>query len=190
MFASLGHNLGNLFDFSGRDSRAQFWPWAIFLFILSLIAQMAVFVPVMTDWMVRIQRYVIEHPEGPPVGKPGMVEFPPEMLPDFSGMYVPMMIIKAAWILLMAASVLRRLHDCDRSLLWALAYLPFAAIGAIFGRSAYSAMTSGNAPGPLYSLLMVNNLLGFLVIVLLIILLASRGTPGPNRFGPEPLVSA
>jgi uncharacterized membrane protein YhaH (DUF805 family) len=187
---SLGHNLRRLVDFRGRDTRGQFWPWAAILYLLSLIAATVVFAPVMADWMARIQRYIIEHPKGPPVADPyktGANIFPTEMMPDFSRMYVPMMIIKAVWILLMAASVTRRLHDRDRSGLWALAYVASAAIAAWFGPTVFASMSSGNLPGALLPLLTINNLLGFLVMVLLIIQFANRGTAGPNRFGPDPL---
>lgn len=190
VLASLGHNLRRLHDFSGRDTRGQFWPWAIFLFILAMIADLMVFVPVMADWMVRIQRYIVEHPEGPPVAKPGTNPFPPEFMPDFSPIFLPMMIINAVAIALIAASVARRLHDRDRTGAWGLAYLPFVAIGNVFGPTSFSSMTAANPPNQLLvSLLSLNGLVGFLVFILLIIQFAIRGTPGPNRFGPDPLAS-
>jgi uncharacterized membrane protein YhaH (DUF805 family) len=192
VLASLGHNLARLHVFSGRDARGQFWPWAIFLFILSMIATFAVIVPVFVDMFVRIQRFIIEHPkdlpgEGP--FKPGM-PFPPEMMPDFSRIFLPIMIINAVVIAVIAAAMARRLHDRDRTSAWALTYLPFVAIGNFFGPTMFASMGAATAPNPLLiSLLAVNNLMSFLVLILLIIQLASRGTAGPNRFGPDPLPS-
>jgi uncharacterized membrane protein YhaH (DUF805 family) len=191
--ASLGHNLRRLHDFSGRDARGQFWPWAIFLFILSMIAYIVAFVPVMAQWMTRIQRFVIEHPKDlpdPGPFKPGVNPFPAELMPDFHAFFLAGIVINVVGIALIAASVTRRLHDRDRTGAWALAYLPFIAIGNFFGPRAFASFGMVNPPNPmLVTLLALNNLMSFAILILLIVQFASAGTPGPNRFGPDPLAT-
>jgi len=40
-FASLGLNLRRLFDFSGRETQIQFWPYAIAVYALATLASMS-----------------------------------------------------------------------------------------------------------------------------------------------------
>src|SRR6185312_12908248 len=110
--------------------RRTFWPYAIFLFLLSTFANMVVGAFIAADMFVRMQRFVLAHPEGlkpPPPGQPPQI--PPELLPDFSGLAAPMMAMQIVLVLLLAAAVTRRLHDRDRTGLWGLMPLPFMAIG-------------------------------------------------------------
>lgn len=89
-------------------------------------------------------------------------------------------------VLLLAAAVTRRLHDGDRSGAWGLLPLPFLA--AIF------ALTQNRRPLPeLWAdspLLVVGAVacgLAYLATFLLLaVLLGTKGSEGPNRFGAEP----
>lgn len=71
ILASIRHNLADLTRFSGRESRGEFWPYGIFLFLLSMAVGIVVAVFVVADMFVRLQRYIIAHPEGLPPPVPG-----------------------------------------------------------------------------------------------------------------------
>ena len=194
LIASIRHNLAGLGRFSGRDRPGQFWPYAILLFLLSIVAAVAVIVPAMIDMLVRIQRFVIEHPEGlPPPSDPYDLSepaLPPELMPDFSGAALPMAAVNLVFVLLLAAGVVRRLHDADRSGWWALLPVPFMAIGAASWERTM-AMSTGvpMAADPASMLLMLNSLFYWVAVIALVVMLVQAGTPGPNRHGPPPYVS-
>ena len=190
LFSSIGYNLGSLARFSGRDSRAQFWPYAIFLFILAMIVDLIIFAVVMAGFFARMQQYMIEHPEGPPIDDKdpyAQSVFPPELVPDFGAIMLPMVAVNIVFALLLAAAAARRLHDRDMSGLWGLIPLPFWAIGALAGPRLLGALDRASPPDPsLLMLVMLNNLLSFATFIVLIVLLAAETSRGPNRFGPEP----
>jgi uncharacterized membrane protein YhaH (DUF805 family) len=92
----------------------------------------------------------------------------------------PISVITSLALLLPSLAVsVRRLHDIDRTGWWIVIFyvvvvaLAFIAIAAAF---------TGNASTALVILLAIGAL-----SVWLIVWFASRGTNGPNRFGPDPL---
>ena len=193
LFASIGYNLGNLARISGRDTRAQFWPYAIFLFILAMIVGLIIFAVAMAGFFMRMQQYMIEHPEGPPIDDKdpyAQPVFPPELVPDFGGIMLPMVAVNILFALLLAAAVARRLHDRDMTGLWGLMPLPFWAIGALAGPRLFTAFDPAAPPDPsLVMLIMLSNLVSFAAFIALIVLLAAEGSRGPNRYGPEPIAT-
>jgi uncharacterized membrane protein YhaH (DUF805 family) len=86
----------------------------------------------------------------------------------------------------LAAAVTRRLHDTGRAGWWGLPPLIFLIAGlALFPRMMATMMQSDEAAMGPFFLLFANNVLYMASLVGLIILLALRGTAGPNRYGPE-----
>jgi len=69
----------------------------------------------------------------------------------------------------------RRLHDTDRSGWWMLAPYGFMIVAGI---------SMAVHAGPVA---MIVGALGFVMMIVLIVWLASRGIDGENRFGPDPL---
>jgi uncharacterized membrane protein YhaH (DUF805 family) len=188
IFASIRHNLANLFRLSGRDSRASFWPYAIAVFLLSMAASILLIIPIMTDQMARTMAYVRDHPEGLPQPAPGQPQaLPPELIPDMSRMIVPMEAVTIVAILLLAAAVARRLHDRGKSGWWGALPLPFQAIALVLAPKAMKAMTTLGAQASPFTLLSaLNSLCTWAAIIFLIVLLAGEGTRGANRFGDAP----
>ena len=185
--ASLGHNLRHLADFSGRDTPGQFWPWAIFLFLLSMAAGLLLFVPVLADMFVRIERYLREHPEGfpeQPGGAPATL--PPELMPDMSAMLVPMAVVNLLFAMLLAAAVVRRLHDRDWSGWWALLPVPFMVYSQFQGSKAATMMMRGTSDPAVLMPAQLNGLFYWIAVIALVVILVQQGTSGTNRFGPEP----
>ena len=191
IFASIRHNLANLLRFSGRDSRAQFWPYAIAVFLAAMAADILLFIPIMTDMMQRMILYARDHPEGFPQPAPGQIQtLPPELMPDMGRMFVPMTIVGIASLLLLAAAVVRRLHDRDRSGWWGALPLPFQAIGIAIGPMVLKNMTATlPRQSPLTLLSAINSLLFWCAFILLIVMLAGEGLKGPNRFDGDRLAA-
>jgi uncharacterized membrane protein YhaH (DUF805 family) len=109
-------------------------------------------------------------------------------LKNVLGIYGPVSsLVLLATIIASLAVQTRRLHDVNRSGLWLiLIYVPEAAIFAM-ARYRMSAFNAAN-PTPQGFLVLVG-ILGLVVLVASVVLLiafAMRGTPGPNRYGPDP----
>jgi uncharacterized membrane protein YhaH (DUF805 family) len=186
ILASIRHNLTHVADFSGRDPPGRFWPYAIFLFLLSMVVGMLLWVPVMADMFVRLQRYLVEHPEGLPIDT-GVypARMPPELVPDLSAMTIPLAILNLLFVLLLAAALVRRLHDRDKSGWWALMPVPFMIFGQVQGREATTMMMGAIPADPALILPMaLNSLFYWIAVIALVIMLIQQGTHGPNRYGP------
>lgn len=114
----------------------------------------------------------------------------PGILPHFHGLIVAIAIAAFIMVVLIAAAVVRRLHDCDWSGWWALVPLPFLVCGfVLMGRmlAMTGEPTTGLPGATLIPWLMANNLAYLGLIGALGIQLSRDGTAGPNRFGPAPL---
>ena len=90
------------------------------------------------------------------------------------------------------AVAVRRLHDVNRSGWWLM--LPFGALLAIavfigiFAAGAVGLRTGGEGPGAAAIVAIVIAGIGVLAtFILLLVWFCTRGTDGPNRFGPDPL---
>jgi uncharacterized membrane protein YhaH (DUF805 family) len=187
IFASIRLNLAGLFRFSGRETRGEFWPYAIFLFLLSMAVGIVVAGFVMADMFVRLQRYIAVHPEGLPTPVPGQpAMLPPELTPDLTVMTVPSMVANVVIVLLLAAAVVRRLHDRDRTGLWGLLPLPFTIVSMINRDAAMAQAMGQREPSRIELLMFMTVPLFWLALIVLIVLLAGEGSRGPNRFGPDP----
>ena len=143
-------------DFSGRAPRAEFWWYILAIIILSIIA--------------RIIDNII-----------GM---------DVVGAYGPLYLLVALGLLVpnIAVSV-RRLHDTNRSGWWILLpiipyCLAFVLGGAAILNGAASAGTAGVMAGLGVAALFL--IIGFACAVLLLVFYCLPGTPGDNRYGPNP----
>jgi uncharacterized membrane protein YhaH (DUF805 family) len=186
---SFRHNLGSLLRFSGRSSLGQFWPYALTVVLIATLVFGQAMAVVLTDAFARMQRFAKDHPElvtetrGPGSYSIEVEGFHPELMPDLRPLFVWMAIVAVALVLLLAASVARRLHDRGWSGWWGLAPLPFLAAGLVFMPQV---MTDPERYIGLFFLLFLNNFVYLAALVALIVLLSLPGTLGPNRYGPPP----
>ena len=87
--------------------------------------------------------------------------------------------VAMAWALVITlpnlAVTARRLHDTDRSGWWMLAPYGVALVAGLL------------AAVRAWPLFLIAVALGFVMLVVLVVWLATRGTDGANRFGPDPM---
>ncbi|MFL6861956.1 MAG: DUF805 domain-containing protein [Allosphingosinicella sp.] len=189
-FASIGGNLRGLLRFSGRQTRSQFWPYAILVIVLAMVAAVGLIMPAMMDSLARMQRFAAEHPElttvesGPDHYSISIEGHHPELMPDMGPLVSGFAMLMPATILLLAAAVTRRLHDRDRPGWWGTLPVPFLAFGTIAMPRVMAGFQARSMPDMrLFFALLLNNMLYIGALVLLVVLLAGPGTGGPNRFG-------
>lgn len=156
----------NLTRFSGRDTRAQFWPYAALAFALYQVLGPVVLIPTVLP----------------------VLSGPNSSTATFLNAFIPFMVgsllFFLAFVGLLAAAVARRLHDSGRTAIWGLLPLPFLAYsGTMFFRLFTQFRAGAPDTGLFFTSIFVSNLLYLVGLVALVVLLALRSTPGPNRFG-------
>lgn len=189
LLPSIRHNLARLLRFEGRDTNRQFWPWAILIFIVQTVAGFLIVIPMMANIMTRaIQIGAFDPKQGQPdpeIVAAQMESMMQESFADFDGLWLPLFIFQLVAILLLAAAVVRRLHDRDRSGWWGFIPLPFIVIG-IFNMPLASDFMAGRPLTPLQSISLALSYGYWIALVVLVLLLVGKGDEGPNRFGPSP----
>lgn len=182
-----------LADFSGRDRRGRFWPYALLVVLLLYVGLMLAMIPTMATMFGEAAHFAAENPDkATVVTGPGQysveIHDPAVMpMPDLGPLFWAVRLVFVAAAILLAAAVTRRLHDTGRAGWWGLPPLVFAAIAStLFPWVIERLMQSEEAVlGPFF-LLFFNNMLYIISLIGLIVLLCLKGTPGPNRYGAEP----
>jgi uncharacterized membrane protein YhaH (DUF805 family) len=152
-------------EFSGRSRRMEFW-----MFQLGV-------------WLLWIVLWVIMMVVG--LGTASAARDPASgMIGMFASMGI-FMIVGLGLIIPQLAVAVRRLHDTNRSGWWLL--LPLAPyvltiVLAIMGAASQSSALLGIA--------MICNVLVLVAAIVLLVLYCLPGTPGPNKYGPDPLGGA
>lgn len=189
----IARGLRNLARFSGRDTRGEFWPYAGVVLVVMFVA-----FGVAGNWAVspmirEAAQFAAQHPESATVEvSPGAYSVqidagtPGAPMPDLTRMFGAMGACLAVLIALLAAAVARRLHDRGLGGYWGLAPVLFLAIAFVgFPIIISDVMTTDTPNIGLFLLLFLNNMLYLVALAGLIFVLASPGTPRPNRYGPD-----
>jgi len=193
IIASIGHGLRGIARFKGRDGGVRFWIYAFFILALAILAMMAVFIPELARSFERMQAFAAAHPESSTVtAGPGHYSISvqgrhPELAPDFQFILQAIGAITLVSIVLIAAAVVRRLHDRGKSGWWGIMPLPFLATGAVMMPPLFADF-GAKAGGPdmgLFALLFLNNMVYIATLLALAIMLMLPGTVGDNRYGPD-----
>jgi uncharacterized membrane protein YhaH (DUF805 family) len=181
-----GH-LKRLFDFTGREDRASFWPYAAIAFILTVTVGMIIFMPMMTRTLHAMQEFADQHPDQATVSSgPGHYSISiqgnhPEFMPAGS-IALFLGVTFGLAILLFAAAVVRRLRDRGKSGYWGLMPLPFIAYSSIQMPRMFASFGTGAEPDmAVFFSIFFSNLLYMVTLVWLIVLLAGRSETGPAR---------
>jgi uncharacterized membrane protein YhaH (DUF805 family) len=185
---SVTEHFKRLFDFSGREDRASFWPYAAVAFIITTVAGMIIFVPMMSRAMHAMQQFAAQHPDQATVASgPGQHSISVEgNHPEFmSGGSVALFLAVTFGlaILLYAAAVVRRLHDRGKSGFWGLMPLPFIIYSSVQMPRMFASVGTGTEPDmALFFSVFLSNLFYIITLIWLIVLLAAPSERSPNRY--------
>ncbi|WP_420470392.1 DUF805 domain-containing protein [Brevundimonas sp. FT23042] len=191
-----------LLQFSGRDTRGEFWPYAGVVIALVMVLGAMAGAVVMARVMADMQPYIVESQTRAPMAPAVPVEpsevvrveivelaSPPPM-PDFTPFFLIQAVNMVLTVGLLAAAVSRRLHDTDRSAYWGLLPVPFLFGGIVGMLNLMAPVMGGSVPNfGLFGLLFLNNIAYLAALVTLIVLLAQPSSPRANRHG-EPRAAA
>ena len=198
---SIGHGLRGIARFSGRDSRAQFWPYAIAVMLANIALSMAVGVPMLFGGLLRMRNLAERYPDQFEVyqtptsysinyigNDPAVAA---QVMPDVGSFFLQVWAAAAVTAILLAAACGRRLHDRANSSKWLLVPLIFAMPGLTLFPGLFSELTTdAESIGAdfywRFAALLVGNLIYLGSLALLAVLMMQRGDAGENRFGPPP----
>jgi uncharacterized membrane protein YhaH (DUF805 family) len=162
-------------EFSGRSRRMEFWMWQLFKFLISCVI-----------WVIFIALF----------GSAMFSGDPTQLMAAMGSMMLLWglcMIFGLAIIIPDIAVSVRRLHDTNRTGWWLLAPLvPYViaivAMGGTIGMgAAMGGKESGAAAMGIGGIIFMICMIAVLALgVTLIVFYFLEGTPGPNRFGPDP----
>lgn len=191
MLGAIKHGLGNLFNFSGRDARQTFWYYVLFIYLSLTAVTMLAMIPMFATMMSC----------GVAAAKSGASNEAVNamMLGEVRGMFGSMIWISIAsglaMTVLLAASLVRRLHDSNLSGWWAVA--PAAIQGfALAMMPRQIAMMEDlmrsidpakmNNPEAMMQM-QGTGLIGWAAIGLVIWFGVRKSSEGANRFGDAPV---
>src|SRR5690349_16893488 len=114
MLAAIKYHFRHLTDFSGRDARQTFWYWFLFLFVVNIGVSMVATVPMMMEAMAMGFQAARS-------GNDAAVEaiVMERMASGMGSVVLVSLVLGVINLLLMAASMTRRIHDSGKSGLWA-----------------------------------------------------------------------
>ena len=160
---------GHLTQFRGRDTRSQFWPYAGVATALYLVVGWAVLIPV-TLPIIGGSTPVSEVEFSRAISRFMLISF----------------LMFAGLVALLAAAVVRRLHDSGRSGLWGLLPLPFASFSCVVFQRLFVQFGSGAPDMGLFFSAFVSNVFYMVGLVTLIVFLSLRSSETPNKYGDLP----
>ena len=156
MLKSIVRGFRSVLRFSGRDTRSEFWPYAGTVVVLYAVIWVTVSTSIFSDSRANDSQATQE-------------------------MFFALVIV--AFVALLAAAVSRRLHDGGASGYWGLLPLAFA----IFTEAGFDLdepqFKVGKLGVVLFFSIFASGALYMAAMIWLIVLLARRSAPGPNRYG-------
>jgi uncharacterized membrane protein YhaH (DUF805 family) len=194
MLGALKYALANLLNFEGRDARQTFWYYVLLLYIATIAVTFLAAIPAYVRMISGMVKTVTLHPDDPTAMTGLMASSMGELMSSMMWLSFGTAIFT---MLLLAASLVRRLHDSDLSGYWAL--LPAACqLGALsmlpqqIGHM--TTMVEGMySPDPAVAMSAFQNqfqlagMIGWIPWIALIAFGVRKSTPGPNRYGQSPV---
>jgi uncharacterized membrane protein YhaH (DUF805 family) len=187
---SLTHCWSRLADFSGRDPRELFWPFAIINLAGTYVAVIILFAVILSTDFEAIEAYAAANPDkattssGALFSSVRVTDPPPGLMPDIGDFALPMLAIGLVFIALHSAAVARRLHDLGQpGWIGAIPALLFClAFAAMFQLILTTDRPADHDSGLFFGGLAVTMLYN-LSLVGLGVFLARKGSAQPNRYG-------
>ncbi|MCX5513310.1 DUF805 domain-containing protein [Kaistia algarum] len=197
ILGAIGFNLRNVARFRGRDSRSRFWPYAILIVVLTSISAAKVMMPELTSSIERTHRFAIENPDKATIESHAggytvhLRGFYPELMPRLDKILPGLAAVLGVGVILLAASISRRLHDSGRTAAWMLLPIPMLVIGLVLFATLFAVFMAGEFEFNflfigLFVVLLLNNFAYLGSLLFLIAMLAKPSQTGDNLYGPAP----
>jgi uncharacterized membrane protein YhaH (DUF805 family) len=179
MFAAVGSVYANMFNFSGRARRAEFWWFYLFCIIVSAIGTAG-----LMYWFSSNPQYMVAF-RSEAAMRTVFKQYQDDLVRWSAYFFLGTFFLY--WLPLLAVTV-RRLHDTGRSGWWMFKPFLIAMVGGfVIGfLAAFSGAASGTG-GPSPLLMMLAPILSIGTTIWYYVVLAWPGTHGNNRFGPDPI---
>lgn len=164
---TIKHNFSHYADFKGRAQRSQFWWWYLFIIIVNMVLT-----GVETAFGLQVGRSESDFTVGdttiPVVNQ---------------GAGILSTLFALAVLLPTLAVAVRRLHDTNHSGWWIIA----PALAYLVAGIAVAIAIALDAGAFVLALLGIGFIVGAILAVVLLVFYIMKGTPGENRYGPDPL---
>ena len=180
-------------QFEGRSRRSEFWLWVLFRILIGMVAG-SVMSSVLFSSMASVHTMANMSPDAMSQAYLNSMSNYMRVMPIFS-------LINLALLVPSIAVGVRRLHDTNRTGWWMIMPIVVAIAGVIlffiFGGSAlFSLIQAGEHPNDAAVGQFVLQLVGSMMLclflpmliaeIVMLVFYVTDGTPGPNRFGPDP----
>jgi uncharacterized membrane protein YhaH (DUF805 family) len=193
IWASIKRGFAGLFRFGGRDTRGQFWPFALIVLGIEFLGSMVVTAQAALGAMGGAFES-IRAAEGGQVDQAAMQgQMMQSMMGNMQHTVIISAIIGAVGTLALLAATARRLHDRNWSGWWLAGAIIAQIAGAYFAQKQLAAINQitdwSNAAA--MAEISVNAGMGGTIVslatwgfyIIMLVQLVQEGTPGANRFG-------
>lgn len=194
MLGAIRYGLANLLNFSGRDARTTYWYYVLFLYLTATVLTIALMAPAYVRMMSVVMRLSFENPENVQAINTYMALAMGDMM---ESMFSLSLFYAAFHMILLAASLVRRLHDSDLSGYWALVPAGFLLLQTALMPGYISDMKSAFAglysPDPAHALRALGQFsspvlfLGLIPLAFVVVAGVRQSTAGPNAYGEAPV---
>ena len=174
MFAAVWSVYANMFNFSGRARRAEYWLYFLFLIVINSAVSVAI------PGLMLMQAFGWDMPGNEAAIEALLTEFRGPILTASGGTFVVMLF---GVIIPQLAVTVRRLHDTGRSGWWMFKPL-LVCIVAVFGLFFAAMFSGGDSAAGLMAVAVVIPLACYIWYMVVMCL---PGDYGDNRFGPDPV---
>ncbi len=157
-------------DFRGRSCRAEYWWFLLFGVLAGIVASLL-------DLFIFGPAVVTRHVS--------MVGGIPITVTQTSSRFIGTA-LSLALLCPQLAVVTRRIHDVDHTGWWAVLPIALAAVAG-FGVAAGHLLDLGGLAGLMTVVTAISVVAAVFGAIVLFVWTCTRGTGGPNRFGPDPL---
>ena len=191
MREALRYHFKHLLVFYGRDARQTFWYWFLFLFILNMAASLVMTLPVTMDAVTAGFEAAKGGDEA--AAQAAMMS---QMAVIMKRVIVFSLAMGVINLMLMAAPLVRRLHDSGNTGLWAIVAgaIYLASLLLTWSRADQAValmrrLAAAHDPQMMLGMqtrLAWDGLLGYVPLIMVIAFGLLKSTPGPNRYGERP----
>ncbi|MCB2084638.1 MAG: DUF805 domain-containing protein [Sphingomonadaceae bacterium] len=153
---SISQHFKRLLDFSGREDRASFWPYAAVAFGIVMVVNMIAFAPIIIDATSNTERATL-------------------VSSTWIAVYLAAMF--GTSFVLYSAAIVRRLRDAGRSIIWALLPLPFIIYSSIQMPRVMGSAGNADQDTILFTSVFASSLFYNISLLILIVMLTLASKP-------------